>query len=119
MGISKYELLNIGANMVPYVEVLDSNKDGEIINLYINYQSLGFDKSYVQYNVDIAGRLDDIYDLDLNLLSDIMYSDIDVNLYDYDGRDYMRLTCLKSDYNFNSWTVLNVADFSYWVGIRK
>ena len=114
MGISTYELLNIGANMGPYVEVLDSNKDGEIINWYINDQSLGFDNSYVEYMVDTVDRLDDIIDLDFNLVSDILYSDIDVNLYDYDGQDYMGLAYLESDYNYNAWTVLNVVDFSYW-----
>lgn len=114
MGISAYELLNFGANMGPYIEVLNSNKDGEIINWYINDQSLGFDHSYVQYMVDTVDRLDDIIDLDFNLVSDILYSGIDVNLYDYGGQDYMGLAYLESDYNYNTWTVLNVVDFSYW-----
>ena len=81
--------------------MLDSNKDGEIINWYINDQSLRFDHSFVQYIVDLVDRLDEIIDLDFNLVTDNLYSKIDFKLYDYCGQDCMGLAYLESDSSYN------------------
>ena len=113
MGISTYELLNLGADMGPFIQVLNGNRDGETINWHINDQSWGLDQAYTQYMVDTVEHLDSIIDLDFELVSDIYYSDIDVNLFDYSGQEYMGLAYLEGDYSYNAWTVLNVVDYSY------
>ena len=111
-GISISELLNAGGGCQEFIDTVNSNVDDETINWYINNESEGFDRSYVQYTIDTVEKLDDIIDLDFQLVQDDSASHININLQDFSDQDYMGLVFIDRDRRYNYWTEINVVDYS-------
>ncbi len=63
-GISTEDLLTIGGDGEVFINIVNSNIDGETISWHINDESLELGQPYVQYMTNTINRLDNIIDLD-------------------------------------------------------
>ena len=111
-GISTQDLLSAGGGCQVFIDILNSNKNGETVYWHINDNSIGLNQTYIEYINMTIDAIDDTIDLDFEQVNNISMSNIIINLEDYSNQDYLGLVYTERDRDFNYWTEMDIVDYS-------